>query len=67
MTDSTPDYVIQECLDTDTFEVYFIIATPPNSPYWPTTYSKRFECLAEAETALRLLRKHKNVIYHYVD
>ena len=59
------DYVIQECLD-DKFKEYFIILRVKGNEYVLVT-SKYFDTLEEAKEAVRLMRKHKQPIYHYVD
>lgn len=58
------DYVIQECLDD--FKEYFVIRRVKGNEYILVS-PKNFNTLEEAKEAVRLLRKHKQPIYHYVE
>ena len=59
------DYVIKECLD-DTFKEYFVILRVKGNEYVLVS-PKHFDNLEEAKEAVRLLRKHRQPIYHYVE
>ena len=59
------DYVIQECLDNN-FKEFFSILKVKGNDYVLAT-SKCFDTLEEAKEAVRLLRKHRQPIYHYVE
>ena len=58
------DYVIQECLDDD-FKEYFVILRVKGNEYILVS-PKHFDTFEEAKNTVRLLRKHKQPIYHYV-
>lgn len=58
------DYVIQECLDD--FKEYFVIRRVEGNEYILVS-PKNFNTLEEAKEAVRLMRKHKQPIYHYVE
>ena len=60
------NYVIQECLD-DNFKEYFIILTVSGPYDYILVSPKHFDTLEEAKKAVRLLRKHRQPIYHYVE
>ena len=59
------DYVIQECLDNN-FKEFFSILKVKGNNYVLVT-SKCFDTLEEAKEAVRLMRKHRQPIYHYVE
>ena len=59
------DYVIKECLD-DTFKEYFVILRVKGNEYVLVS-PKHFDNLEDAKEAVRLLRKHRQPIYHYVE
>ena len=62
------DYRIVEKLNLDTMKPYFII-----QKYYPVTQeynlhsNARFQTLEEAQEAIRLIRKYKEPVYHYVE
>ena len=62
----TKDYVIQECLDRDTFKEFFVIQKVKGDEYVLAS-PRRFDGLEETKEAVRLLRKHKQRIYHSVE
>ena len=59
------DYVIQECLDNN-FKEYFVIQKVKDNEYVLVS-PQHFDTLEEAKEAVRLLRKHRQPIYHYVE
>lgn len=59
------DYIIQECLDND-FKEYFVILRVKGNEYILVS-PKHFDTLEEAKEVVRLLRKHKQLIYHSVE
>ena len=61
----TKDYVIQECLDNN-FKEYFVIQKVKDNEYVRVS-PQHFDTLEEAKNAVRLLRKHKQRIYHCVE
>ena len=63
MTD--PDYTIEELYDIEELKVYFLIHCMKPNPYLAT--SKRFYTLGEAKQVVRMLRKYKGRIFHYVE
>lgn len=65
MTEMTKDYVIQECLDNN-FKEFFSILKVKGSEYVRVS-PQHFDTLEEAKNAVRLLRKHEQRIYHYVE
>jgi hypothetical protein len=62
------DYRIEEKLNLDTMKPYFII-----QKYYPITQeynlhsNAHIQTLEEAQEAIRLLRKYKEPVYHYVE
>ena len=63
----TKDYVIQECLDRDTFRVFFVIQEVKDNGHVFAS-PRQFDDLEEAKEAVRLIRKHdKQRIYHCVE
>jgi len=62
MTD--PDYKIEELFDPENMRVYFIvISMRPN----PSVIGPQFDTLESAEYCVRMCRKYKNRIFHYVE
>jgi len=59
-----PDYKIEECFELKYMKVYFLVYSliPTPSPIGP-----RFDTLEEAKECVRLCRKHKNRVFHYVE
>ena len=60
------NYVIQECLD-DNFKEYFVILREKANNEYVLVSPKHFDTLEEAKEAVRLMRKHRQPIYHYVE
>ena len=60
------DYVIQECLD-DKFKEYFVILREKSNNEYVLVSPKHFDTLEEAKEAVRLMRKHRQPIYHYIE
>jgi len=65
---TNPDYRIQECFDLDFMARYYVIHKY-NLPLgeYRLHSPKRFPTLLEAQTAVRMLRRYKETIYHYVE
>ena len=59
------DYVIKECLDNN-FKEFFSILEVRGDDYVLVS-PKHFDNLEEAKEAVRLMRKHRQPIYHYVE
>ena len=60
------DYIIQECLDND-FKEYFVILREKSNNEYVLVSPKHFDTLEEAKEAVRLMRKHRQPIYHYIE
>ncbi len=61
------DYRVAECLNKQTLKPYFAIQRYNIlQKEYHLCVDKHFETLEEAEDAVRLLRKYKEPIYHYV-
>jgi hypothetical protein len=60
-----PDYKIEEWYDGETLKVYFRIWRMKPSPNVVTR--KRFDTLEEATEVVRMLRKYKERVFHYVE
>jgi hypothetical protein len=63
MTD--PDYKIEELYDKKELKVYFVIYGMIPTPHFAT--ERRFDTLDEAKEIVRMLRKYKERIFHYVE
>jgi hypothetical protein len=62
------DYRIVECLNLDTMKPYFTIQKYNLIQREYGFYSSaKIQTLEEAQEAIRLLRKYKQPIYHYVE
>lgn len=62
------DYRIAECFDFDEMSVYYTIQKynfVQNE--WGIYSHKRFGLLSRAKEAIRMLRKYKEPVYHYVE
>lgn len=62
MTD--PDYKIEEVFDPENMRVYFVVISMIPTP---SIISPQFDTLEEAKECVRMLRKYKNRIFHYVE
>ena len=62
MTD--PDYKIEELFDPENMRVYFVVISMIPTP---SIISPQFDTLEEAKECVRMLRKYKNRIFHYVE
>jgi hypothetical protein len=60
-----PDYKIEELYDAEELKVCFKIYRMKLNPDLAT--SRRFDTLEEAEEVVRMMRKYKERIFHYVD
>ena len=62
------DYRIAECFDFDEMSTYYSIQKYSVALEKYVLYSpKRFPELMEAKEAIRMLRRYKGPIYHYVE
>lgn len=62
------DYRIVEKLNVDTMKPYFIIQKYNLLTQEYNLYSNAtFQILEEAQEAIRLIRKYKEPVYHYVE
>ena len=62
------DYRIAECFDFDKMSTYYTIQKYSVAQEKYVLYSpKRFPELMEAKEAIRMLRRYKGPIYHYVE
>jgi len=62
-----PGYKIQELLDTETLLPYYKILKRYVNGEYVAVNSKRYMWLFDAEKDVRVLRKYKQPIYHYVE
>ena len=62
---TNPDYKIEELYDTEELKVYYSIYSMNPNPYLAT--SKRFDTLDEAKEVVKMMRKYKERIFHYVE
>ena len=62
MTD--PDYKIEECFEPRNMEVYFLVYSLKPTP---NLIGPQFDTLDAAKYCVRMCRKHKNRIFHYVE
>jgi hypothetical protein len=62
---TNPDYKIEELYDTEELKVYYSIYGMNPNPYLAT--SKRFDTLDEAKEVVKMMRKYKERIFHYVE
>lgn len=61
---TNPDYKIEEIFEPETMRVYFCVYCLGASP---RLINRQFNTLEEAKECVRMLRKYKNRIYHYVE
>lgn len=59
-----PDYKIEEVFDCKSMRVYFVVISMILTP---SIISPQFDTLEEAKECVRMLRKYKNRIFHYVE
>lgn len=60
-----PDYKIQELFDFDEMKVYYkVLKLSPTGEYF---LIKRFDDLMTARVCVKMARKYKQPIYHYVE
>lgn len=65
-----PDYKIEELFDPGKMERYFVIYGMSPTPYPVTDRENKiieFKCLSTATDCVRMLRKFKNRVFHYVN
>ena len=62
------DYRIAECFDFDEMSTYYIIQKYSVAQNEYVLYSpKRLQHLLQAQQAIKMLRKYREPIYHYVE
>lgn len=59
-----PDYKIEELFRPESMRVYFIVYCLGKSPY---VIPCEFDTLEEAKECVRMCRKYKNRVFHYVE
>jgi hypothetical protein len=60
-----PDYKIQELFDSGEMKVYYkVLELSPTGEYF---YIRRFDEFMAAKVCVRMMRKYKQPIYHYVE
>jgi hypothetical protein len=62
MTD--PDYRIEEMFEPENMRVYFVVYVLGANPY---LIHRQFDTLDEAKDCVRMCRKYKERIFHYVE
>jgi hypothetical protein len=62
---TNPDYKIKELFDPETMRVYFRVISM--GPEYPRFIGPQFDTLDDAKYCVRMCRKYKNRIYHYVE
>ena len=62
MTD--PDYRIEEMFEPENMRVYFVVYVLGANPY---LIRCQFDTLGEAKNCVRMCRKYKERIFHYVE
>lgn len=62
---TNPDYKIQELFDVDEMKTYYkVLKLSPTGDY---CFIRRFDELMAARVCVRMMRKYKQPIYHYVE
>lgn len=62
------DYRIVECFDFDYMTTYYMVEKYNlNLQQYETHLTNRFPVLVQAKSAIQMLRRYKEPIYHYVD
>ena len=64
---TTHDYIIQELLDTETLLPYYKILKRYVNGEYVAVNSKRYMWLSDAKKDVRVLRKYKKPVYHYIE
>jgi hypothetical protein len=59
-----PDYKIEELYDVEELKVYFVVYSMKPLVF---EVKRRFDTLGEARQVVRMLRKYKERIFHYVE
>ena len=61
---TNPDYKIKELFDPENMRVYFsVISMGPT----PSLIGPQFDTLDDAKYCVRMCRKYKEPVYHYVE
>ena len=61
---TNPDYKIQELFDPENMRVYFMVFSMRPTP---NLIGSQFDTLEEAKECVRMCRKYKEPVYHYVE
>jgi hypothetical protein len=61
-----PDYKIEELFNTRILKVQFVIYARTYDS-WTYAVDNRFDTLEEAKEVVRMLRKYKERVFHYVE
>jgi hypothetical protein len=59
-----PDYEIEECFCRKEMRVYFVVYSLGETP---SIIGPRFDTLDKAKDCVRMCRKYKNRVFHYVE
>ena len=59
-----PDYKIEELFDPENMRVYFMVFSMRPTP---NLIGPQFDTLDAAKHCVRMMRKYKNRIFHYVE
>ena len=59
-----PDYKIEELFEPENMRVYFIVISLKPTP---NLIRRQFDTLDEAKECVRMCRKYKNRVFHYVE
>lgn len=62
-----PDYKIEELFNTRILKVQFVIYARTIYDSWTFAVDNRFDTLEEAKEVVRMLRKYKERVFHYVE
>jgi hypothetical protein len=68
---NNPDYKIEECFDIRNMRAYFVVyGGLRGTPYLITDREGKiieYNTLEQAKDGVRMLRKYKNRVFHYVE
>lgn len=59
-----PDYKIEECFEPRNMKVYFLVISMKPSP---SLIGPQFDTLEEAKECVKMCRKYKDRVFHYVE
>ena len=61
---SEPDYKIEECFELRNMKVYFLVISMKPSP---SLIGPQFDTLEEAKECVKMCRKYRDRVFHYVE